>query len=442
LEITIPYNFVPEWYMLEVFQDPHRFQVLNWHRKAKKTTIAINQLIRWAATKKGTYWYIAPSYSNAKRVIWDDPYMLSQYVPDWNNPNSTFIRRKETELKVDFLQSGGSLYVIGADRFDLIRGGNPQGVVLDEFAIMKPEVWDEVIQPVMRSNPSAWCWFLFTPKGKNHAWRLSQLGRTEHPEWKYWELPVTKSGVYTQEQIDFARNDMPTAAFNQELMCEFLEGEGSVFRNIRGAGTATPQTPKHGARYVMGVDLGRLQDFTVIAVYDIESNKQVYQDRFHQIDWGYQKTKIREISRHYNNALVVMDATGLGDPIVDDLLRANVPIKPVTLTSNNKKELIEKLSLYLEQKKIEFIPLEETLFEFDNFGYEMTKTGRVQYGAPSGLHDDIVIAHALAVSELFAKAYIPIEAPRNRIKEAFTKAVQKMQRGENFDTLLSEWENN
>lgn len=425
--------------MEAVLSDPHRFQVLNWHRKARKTTIAINQLIRWAVRVKGTYWYIAPTYGNAKRVIWDDPYMLAQYIPDWNNPKSTFIKKSETELKVEFLDSGSLLYVIGADRFDLIRGGNPMGTVLDEFAVMRPEVWDEVIQPITRSNPSAWCWFLFTPKGKNHAFNIAQLGKRDNPEWKYWEMNVMNSGVYNQDQIEAARRDMTAAAFNQELMCQFLEGEGSVFKGVREAATAVPMPPEAGRQYIAGVDLGRLQDFTVVAVYDKATGEQVYQERFHQIDWHYQKAKIRETARHYNNALVVMDATGIGDPIVDDLIRDGVHIKPFTITSNNKKQIIEKLSLDIEQKRVKMIPLEETLFEFDNFSYEMTATGRVVYSAPNGLHDDIVIAHALANSELYPVATYDIRKARNPIQEALAKRVSAMS-GTGFEEAFEEWQ--
>lgn len=437
---SIPYDFEPTWYMLEVLKHPARFQVLDWHRKARKTSLAINQLIRWAVAVPGTYWYISPSYSNAKRTVWDDLYMLPKYVPEWSNGNSTFIKKKETELKIEFLHNGSQIYVLGADRPDLMRGANPKGVILDEFAIMKKEVWDDVIQPIMRANPHAWAWFLFTPRGKNHAFEMYQRGQDpKHPEWKSWKLDVYHSGIMNADQIENARQTMSPASFNQELMGEFLEGEGSVFRGIREAATAVPESPKEGKSYVMGVDLAKLQDFTVIAVYDRHTNKQVYQDRFHHLDWNYQKAKIREISRHYNGAQVVMDGTGIGDPIVDDMLRSGIPVTSVKLTNQSKMELIEKLSIWIEQKKVSFIPLEETIFEFDNYGYEMTKTGKVSYSAPNGMNDDIVIAHALAVSELFPVNRNDVRTTTSPIRQALIKRMNPIG---TFEEQYSEWESN
>lgn len=383
--------------MIPVLNDPHRFQVLNWHRKARKTTLGVNQLIRWAAAVPAVFWYVGPSYGNAKRVVWDDPQMFPNYIPDWHNPKSDFIKKNETELKIDFKRSGGQLYVYGSDRPDLMRGPNPMGVVLDEYSVQKPEVWNDIIQPIMRANPKAWCWFLFTPQGKNHAFDVFQFGQRGDDEWKSWKLPVTESSIYTPKQIENARRDMPETTFNQELMCDFLEGEGSVFRNVRNICIARPQPPIPNHLYVMGVDLAKVQDYTVLRVYDRTTNSLVYKDKFNRLEWPYQKSKIIEVSRHYNNALTIIDATGLGDPIADDLTRSGVPIEPYKLTNESKKDLIEKLSIWIEQKKISIINDPLDLFEYDNYSYDISSTGKVTYNAREGFHDDVVMADALAV---------------------------------------------
>ncbi len=327
--------------------------------------------------------------------------MLPAYVPDWGNANSTLIKKRETELRVDFLSSGGQIYVYGSDRPELMRGPNPMGVVLDEYAVMRPEVWEEIIQPVMRSNPNGWCWFLFTPRGKNHAFKAFQFGQeNKNDEWKSWKLTVEESGIYTPTQIANARSTMTAATFSQELMCEFLEGEGAVFRSVRDVCTAEPKKPVQGRLYVMGVDLAKVQDYTVLSIFDRLTNAQVYQERFQTLEWPYQKAKIKAISEHYNHALIILDATGIGDPIADDLLRAGLAVEPFKITEQTKKDLIEKLSIWIEQRKFTMINLQETLFEFDNFTYEVGPTGRIRYGAPQGYNDDIVIAIALAVWSL------------------------------------------
>jgi phage FluMu gp28-like protein len=153
--------------------------------------------------------------------------------------------------------------------------------------------------------------------------------------------------------------------------------------------------------YVIGCDLAKVQDFTVLSVYDRTNNCQVYQARFNKLEWPYQKSKIKELSKQYNNALVMLDATGLGDPIADDLLRDGVPVEPIHLTNEQKKQMIEKLANWIELGHIKMLQLDETIQEFNNFTYDVSeKTGRIFYNAPLGFHDDIVISHALAIWSL------------------------------------------
>lgn len=440
MQITLPQNFIPSWYMKKVLQSPYRFQVLNWHRKARKTSLAVNKLVIEAFTHKAPYWYVGPSYGLAKKTIWDDPRMFPQYVPDWNTPNSKIIKKRETELRIDILPSGGQIYVFGADRPDLMRGPNPEGVILDEYAVMKPEVWYEIIQPVMRSNPNAWCWFLFTPRGRNHAYDAYQLGLKPGNEWRSWLLDVYHSEVFRPEQIEAAKAEMPKDTFDQELMCSFLEGEAAVFRNVRECMTAIPREPEINHSYAIGADLAKTQDRTVLAVYDRANNHQVYQATIKNLEWPYQKMRIASLSKHYNNALVILDATGLGDPIADDLSRATVPIEPIKFSQTIKKELIERLMLYIEQKTITMLPIEETLLEFDNFSYELGPTGNVRYGARDGYHDDIVISHALA-----AKALAPLVPSQEKADDPPLRRFRKFLFGQSRDVhnlLQSEWEGN
>lgn len=313
-------------------------------------------------------------------------------------PKDLIEKTNDSELVVYF--KNGSVYQLkGADEPDSLRGAGPVGVILDEFAKMKYEAWG-VIEPILRQN-QGWCWFVGTPKGKNHLYDLYNRGQKENKEWQSWLLRASDSGVVAKDQLEEARKTAINEGFyRQEWECDFLEGAGQLFRGVRAVMTATPERPQEGHLYVMGVDLAKVSDYTVITVYDRRTNAQVYQDRFNKIEWPFQKAKIREISTHYNNALVMLDATGIGDPIADDLLRAGVAVEPIKFTEGTKKELIEKLSIWIEQQKIKMLPLDDSRFEFDNFSYEVGDTGRIRYGAPQGYNDDIVIAHALAVWSL------------------------------------------
>lgn len=375
-----------------LLHSPQRFKVLIWHRRARKTTTAINEIVKQAHLRVGPYWHIFPTYGEAKNAIWRDPNMLFGIIP-----KELIAKVNESELVVYF-KNGSYYQLIGADNADRLRGAGPFGVVFDEMDTQKNDVWPTV-EPILRAN-GGWAWFIGTPKGKQKLFQLYNLGQMGHPEWKSWLLKASTSGIIPAHQLAESRRTQPEAHYNQEWECEFLEGEGAVFRNVREACTAVERQPQKDHTYVMGVDLAKVQDWTVITVYDRSNNQQVYQDRFQTIEWPFQKARIQAVAERFNRALVVLDATGIGDPIADDLLRAGVAVEPFKITEQTKKDLIEKLSIWIEQKKLAMLPLDETLFEFDNFSYEIGPTGKIRYQAREGLHDDIVLAHSLAVYSL------------------------------------------
>jgi len=394
---TITYPNQKLWpHQLQVLKDKTRFKVLVWHRRARKTSTAIEKIALEAHNpylKNKVYWIVFPTYAEAKDAIWKDPNMLFRVIP-----RELIARQNEVELTL-YLHSGSIICLKGADQPDTLRGAGPYGVIFDEFATMKYEAWG-IVEPVLRAS-GGWAWFIGTPRGKNHLFKLYHRGQEDNPEWKSWLLKASTSGIIPPDQLAESRLSMSQSHYNQEWECDFLEGEGSVFRGVRDVCTAEAKPPQEGHLYVLGVDLAKTQDYTVIAVYDRKTNAQVYQARFNQIEWPFVKEKIKQTAKHFNNALVVLDATGLGDPIADDLLRGGVSVEPFKITEQTKKDIIEKLSIWIEQKRIKMLKIDDTLFEFDNFSYEIGPTGRIRYTAPEGYNDDIVIAHALAVWSMY-----------------------------------------
>lgn len=379
----------------------------------------------------GVYWHIFPTFNEAKNAVWMDPMMLFNIIPP------EFIKSKnETELLIEFVN--GSLYYLkGADKPERLLGAGPFGVVHDEFQDMKVETWTRITQPIIRAN-GGWAWFIGTPKGKNHLFDLHQYAKGDDPEWETWLLKASTSGIIAQDQLKKARLTTPEALYNQEYECEFLEGADSVFKNMHSIMDAVPQKPLTGHLYVIGCDLAKLQDFTVITVYDRETNAQVFQDRFQTLEWPYQKQKIGTTAKHYNNALVMLDATGIGDPIADDLIRAGVAVEPIKLTNQSKKDIIEKLSIWIEQRRVHMINIEDTKYEFDNYKYEITSTGLIRYGGREGYHDDIVMAHALAVWGLQPQDSMKIGIPVSRIQIALKNAVRDYNQDQEDDSMYSE----
>lgn len=273
---------------------------------------------------------------------------------------------------------------------------NEAGIILkDEYLwnnAIKPMLWDEKARVVVAG----------TPKGKGIFEQLYQRGLDpDQVNYKSFKFTSFDNPYVPHDLIMEDIKDMPERVVRQEIYAEFLEDTGVVFRGTPQIAVLQPQDPKTNHLYVIGCDLAKVQDYTVLAVYDRATNHQVYQMRFNHLEWPFQKSKIQELARKYNNALVIADATGIGDPIVDDLLRAGVAVEPIHLTNEQKKQMIEKLANWIELKYLRMLQLDETIQEFNNFTYDYSeKTGRVLYNAPQGFHDDIVISHALAIWNL------------------------------------------
>jgi len=324
----------------------------------------------------------------------------------------------ETELFCEF-NSDSVLQVRGADDPDSLRGIGYKGVILDEYAMMKPEIWTEIIQPVLRAN-DGWAWFLFTPHGRNHAYHQWINGK----KWDGWQnffLDANTSGIISPKELEEAKKQMPEDLFKQEFLCKFLEGASSVFKGVSNciSGTLCDPIPSH--RYVMGVDLARTVDFTVIIVIDQNTNRVVHFRRFNEISWAYQKEEIAKTATRYNDALIICDASGVGDPIVEDLTRRNLKVEGFKFTNISKQELVERAILAISQRMIFFPPITELLEELEAFTYEISASGNYKYQAPSGTHDDCVMAFCLALHGLHGNLYTSDLVPDESIKELYNR---------------------
>ncbi len=329
-----------------------------------------------------------------------DRYVDRYFIPHLNNLPKT---------EWDWSKQAKTLYIRdsyidfrSADRPENFEGFGYDDVFLNEAGIiLKNEyLWNNAIRPMLWEYKSP-AVIGGTPKGVGLFKQLAERGKdSNQPRYEYFHFTTFDNPYLDPEEIRREIADMPERVVKQEIFAEFLEDTGVVFRNISNVCKAQPKKPEAGRLYVMGVDLAKVQDWTVITVYDRTTNCQVYQDRFQKLEWPFQKAKIRSVAQHYNNALVSLDATGLGDPIADDLSRSGVAVEPVKLTNVSKKEIIEKLVLYTEQERVQLLNIPDSITEFNNFTYDISASGKVMYNAPEGFHDDIVISHALAVWQL------------------------------------------
>ena len=404
-----PYNWTPAPHQLEFIAQPARFKVGVWHRKAWKTTMAINELIRWAAAVPGTYWYICPFMSQAKKVVWNDPEMLAKYLPP-----EIWAERNNTELLIPF-PNGSVLYVLGADHPDSLRGPNPKGVVLDEYDDMRPEMWSAVVQPIMMANPDAWTWFIGTYKGRKDLLAKYNYAK-EAKGWHCSLLKASKSGIIRPEELEEAQKTTTRDFFLQEYECEAIEGAGSFFRRImENVYDGTLEfNPTH--RYQGGVDLAKYNDYTVLTPVDLCTFKAGKPERFNQIDYNLQKSRVESFYLRWGKPRTFMDSTGVGEPIYDDLSQQKISrLEPFKFTEHSRRDLLVNLQVLIEQDKLK-IPRDETLLdELKSFQYVLAESGKVKIEVPDSVHDDCVMSLALACWE-FPDHPLPLKNTNEEIE--------------------------
>lgn len=377
--------------------------MLVWHRKARKTTLSLNELIRQAMLVRGTYWYVAPFYNQAKKIVWQDPEMLPRYCPP-----EIWAKRNSSELYVPF-PNGSVLYVMGADKPDSLRGPNPRGVVLDECKDIRLQaIWGGIIQPIMTANPKAWCWFVGTIESQDDFWVKYQYAiNSGDSSWFGSLLKASESGLIKPEALEEARRTTTEAFFKAEYECEPSQGAASFFRRIDENVYDGNMSPEYGHSYQVGADFAKYRDWTVLTPFDLCTFRAGRQDRFNQVDWNLQKARTEALVRRFNNAVLIPDATGVGDPIVEDLKRLGLAIKGFDdqdlgfrFTENSRRQLLDNLSILLEQDKIK-IPNDEGLInelKSMRFVNKAIEGGRpkIRIEVPESMTDDRIFSLALA----------------------------------------------
>lgn len=260
--IEIPYKFSPRSYQRELFKarakGGKRF-VTVWHRRCGKDKTWLNFTIREAFTRVGSYFYILPTYRQAKQIIWDG--IDGSGMPFMDHfPPELVAAKHESELKVT-LQNGSIFQLLGSDNIDRIVGVNPVGVVFSEYSLQDPIAWD-IYRPILREN-GGWAAFNGTPRGKgeNPLWKLYSSVK-DLDDWFVSVVTVDDSRrdakgedggpIVTQQMIDEdIREGMEPALARQEYHCDFAGSNvGSYYGNLveraieEGRVTDVPWNPR------------------------------------------------------------------------------------------------------------------------------------------------------------------------------------------------------
>lgn len=368
-----------------VHNHPARFKVLAAGRRWGKTRLGVHECLDVAA-QGGRAWWIAPTYQMGN-VGWRPLKTMGAKI-------GAEIRKVDRQV---ILPNGGEVVVRSADNPDSLRGEGLDFAVLDECAFMTEPVWTEAVRPAL-SDRLGKAVFISTPNGRNWFWRLWQRGRADDGEWMSWQLPTSENPYIDKAEVAAARLSLPELTFEQEYLAVFLENEGAVFRNITACMGAPETTPEahQGHHIVAGVDWGKQADYTAISIGCVTCHQELARDRFNQIDWHFQYGRLTELFKKWNVTSAQVETNSIGSPGFEALQRAGLPVSAFETTSSSKPRLIENLSLSLEQAEWQFQPDPIWTGELEAYERKVSPvTGRSQYSAPEGMHDDTVIARAL-----------------------------------------------
>ncbi len=198
-----------------------------WPRRAGKDIAAFNLCIRACLKKTCVIYYVFPTYSQAKKVIWDSITNTGERILDYC-PDEIVESKNSQEMKIRFV-NGSLLQLVGSDNFDSLMGSNPQGVVFSEYALQDPRAY-QYIRPILTAN-YGWALFLSTPRGKNHLWELYQIALNS-PDWFCHKLTVIDTGHIPLHEIEKEKADgiMSEDLIQQEYYTSFDMGvEGSYY---------------------------------------------------------------------------------------------------------------------------------------------------------------------------------------------------------------------
>lgn len=266
ISVKIPYW--PRYPQDEIHQklEAHRFAVLVAHRRIGKTVLAVNHLIKRSIVDRkdaGIYAYVAPFRIQAKAIAW-------AYLKRYTAPIPG-IKVNESELFV-MLPTGTKIQIFGADNPDALRGLYFDGVVLDEVAQMKPEVWGEIIRPAL-ADRGGWAVFIGTPKGVNLFSqtydKALELSKDPASSWCAMLYSVDQTGVIPPAELQSLREEMSENEFRQEFLCDFNAAADDALIPIEvvraAAGRHYPTEDYAQAPVVLGVDVARFgSDSSVI----------------------------------------------------------------------------------------------------------------------------------------------------------------------------------
>lgn len=358
-----------------------RFSLIEGSTKSGKTAgCMIWQLSQILLGPPGTiHWWVAPVYGQARIAF-------RRAIKDFD---ALIQSASHSELRIT-LTNGSVWFFKSGENPDNLFGEEIESAVIDEASRMREEAWTAVRSTLSTTRGPAR--LIGNVKGRgNWFYKLCRRAEAGEPNYHYAKLTAqdaVEGGVLHEDELEQASRDLPHEVYRELYFCEPADDAYNPFGldYLQAAFGGVAEMPA----VVYGLDLARKHDHTVLVGMS-QLGHVVSVDRF-QLPWSEAYERIKRV---VGNRPVLMDATGIGDPISDELRRQRVNVTPFVITSRSKQDLMMLLRSGFSEGKIRF-EHEIMRLELESFEYEYTLSGGVRYSAPSGMHDDCVDALGLA----------------------------------------------
>lgn len=363
--------------------NPARYAFIEASTKAGKTVGCIAWLFEqaWLGRPGQNFWWVAPVYTQARIAF----RRLKKYLP------LGLFKANEAELFIELI-NGAVIWFKSAEKPDNLYGEDVYAAVLDEASRMREESWQAVRSTLTATRGPVRC--IGNVKGRKNWFyilsRRAEVGEVGMSHSKLTAYDAVSGGVLDKSEIDDAKSVLPENVFRELYLAEPSDDEGNPFGFDHIKACLAPMSDLGPA--AIGIDLAKSVDYTVILGLDRHGVTCGF-ERFRK-PWDETEAAI---TATIGGVPTMIDSTGVGDPIFERLARKMHDVEGFVFGAKSKQRLMEGLALAIQNREVKF-PDGPIRAELEVFEYEMTRTG-VKYSAPTGYHDDCVMALALAVQK-------------------------------------------
>ena len=376
---------------LEIFNSTARFNVVSAGRRFGKSRLAAWILIIEALQSENKdVFYIGPTFQQSKDIMWD---MLKELLD-----GTELIQQTHENTATMTLVNGIKISLKGSDRPDTLRGIGLAYVVLDEYANMKVEVWEQIIRPTL-ADVKGGALFIGTPAGKNHFYEIWKEASDEKKEdWEAFQYNSIDNPILDPEEIKTARDTMSTQAFRQEFEASFVSFTGGIFKPewIK----YDTEEPKEG-NYVIAVDpagfekvererglKGSKLDETAITVVKIHNDEWWVKNILHG-RWNIKETssKILQAAIENQATIVGIESGALKNailPYLEDEMRSQGRWVVITDVTHGGKKKADRITWSLQGR------LEHGKIKFNKGDWNKSFESQLLEFPTKGTHDDMV----------------------------------------------------